>query len=165
MKSFTSFITEAESIHRIHNGDVVRGTYMNVPYTGFVATQKIHPTNHDIRIFTVRLDKPIVVHGSHLNVITVNGSDNPSLSADRIALREAKSLPHTMLIAVPKNPHQGDGKGYWKVGDDVYRASVEGPKDAHGAPLDKRWESSLTHFQRYFDSVHAQHYVKAPEWK
>ena len=86
-----SKIAEAamQSIHRIHNGDVVRGTYMNVPYTGFVATQRVHPTNHDIRIFTVKLDAPIVVHGTHMSFLTVNASDNPALASDRIALREA----------------------------------------------------------------------------
>lgn len=90
MKTFKSFINEvASSIHRIHNGDLVRGTYMNVPYTGFVATQRVHPTNHDIRIFTVKLDAPIVVHGMRMTFLTVNASDNPALASDRIALRES----------------------------------------------------------------------------
>lgn len=97
MKSFKEFVNTTDkiaeaamqSIHRIHNGDVVRGTYMNVPYTGFVATQRVHPTNHDIRIFTVKLDAPIVVHGTHMSFLTVNASDNPALASDRIALREA----------------------------------------------------------------------------
>lgn len=178
-KPVSSIAEAMSSIHRIHNGDVVRGTYMNVPYTGFVATQRVHPTNHDIRIFTVKLDAPIVVHGAHMNYLTINASDNPALASDHIALREARetfqqNLPHlpisklqakAVLIAVPKNPHAGDGRGFWKLGDAVYRASVDGATDIHGAPIDKRWESSYSHFTRYFDAVYSQHYVKTPEWK
>lgn len=70
-----------------------------------------------------------------------------------------------ILIAVPKIPNQGDGRGYWKIGNDVYRASVKGPLDVHGLPMDKRWESSYDHFVRYWRGVHDQHYMKTKEWK
>lgn len=64
------------------------------------------------------------------------------------------------LIAVPKNPHSGDGKGFWKIGNDVYRADVTGAMDVYGHPMDKRWESSYDHFVRYWNGVHARHYTK-----
>lgn len=70
-----------------------------------------------------------------------------------------------VLIAVPKNPHEGDGKGFWKIGNDVYRASVKGATDTAGLPTDKRWESSFDHFARYWQGVHAAHYVKTKDWK
>lgn len=85
-----------------------------------------------------------------------------------------QNLPHlpisklqakVVLIAVPKDPRAGDGRGFWKLGDAVYRGSVDGPKDIHGAPLDKRWEGSYSHFTRYFDSVYSQHYKKTKDWK
>lgn len=72
---------------------------------------------------------------------------------------------HVVLLAVPKDPTKGDGKGYWKVGAEVYRGPVENAKfDASGAPMDKRWESSFGHFTRYFDSVYAPFYKKAQTW-
>lgn len=72
---------------------------------------------------------------------------------------------HVVLLAVPKDPTQGDGKGYWKVGSEVYRGPIANMKfDAAGAPMEKRWESSFTHFSRYFDSVYGQYYKKAPTW-
>ena len=78
-------------------------------------------------------------------------------------LREANQ--QAILIAVPKNPHAGDGRGYWRIGNDVYRASVDGAKDVHGLPMDKRWESSYDHFVRYWHGVHDQHYMKTKDWK
>lgn len=72
---------------------------------------------------------------------------------------------HVVLLAVPKNPNSGDGKGYWKVGSEVFRGPVTNVKfDTAGAPMEKRWESSFTHFMRYFDSVYGQFYKKAPTW-
>jgi hypothetical protein len=79
-------------------------------------------------------------------------------------LNEANSVK-AVLIAAPKNPNQGDGRGYWKVGNEVYRASVKGPMDVQGLPMDKRWESSYDHFVRYWHGVHDQHYMKTKEWK
>lgn len=72
-----------------------------------------------------------------------------------------------VLIAVPKDPHapHSDKKGYWKIGDDVYRASVDGAKDMDGLPMDKRWESSFTHFARYWHGVHDKSYAKTKNWK
>lgn len=69
-----------------------------------------------------------------------------------------------VLIAVPKDPRAGDGRGFWKIGNDVFRASVKGPTDIHGHPMDKRWESSLTHFTHYWNT-YASHYQKTKEWK
>ena len=43
---------------------------------------------------------------------------------------------NAVLIAVPKDPHHGDGKGFWKIGTEVYRASVKGGMDTHGLPMD-----------------------------
>lgn len=72
---------------------------------------------------------------------------------------------HVVLLAVPKNPEVGDGKGYWKVGAEVYRAPVKNVLfDVGGAPMDKRWESSFTHFVKNFDSVLSPYYKKAPTW-
>lgn len=84
----------------------------------------------------------------------------------REMVREFKQGKHVVLLATPKNPNDGDGKGYWKVGTEVYRGPVKNPQfDATGAPMDKRWESSFSHFERYFDGVYAQHYKKSPAWK
>ena len=69
-----------------------------------------------------------------------------------------------VLIALPKPSTHSDGRGFWKIGNEVYRASVNTGKDVYGAPLDKRWESSYNHFVRYWDSVHATHYVKTKDW-
>lgn len=80
-------------------------------------------------------------------------------------INEANAPTKAVLIAVPKNPNQGDGRGYWRIGNDVFRASVKGPMDVHGLPMDKRWESSYDHFVRYWHGVHDQHYVKTKEWK
>ena len=77
----------------------------------------------------------------------------------------AEAKVNATLIAVPKDPKSGDGRGYWKIGNDVYRASVNGAMDVYGHPMDKRWESSLDHFTRYWNGVHAQHYTKTKEWK
>lgn len=72
---------------------------------------------------------------------------------------------HVVLLAVPKDASKGDGKGYWKVGSDVYRGPVTNVKfDAAGAPMEKRWESSFGHFTRYFDSVYGPFYKKADTW-
>lgn len=73
---------------------------------------------------------------------------------------------HVILLAIPKNPSEGDGKGYWKVGTEVFRAPVKNVMfDASGAPMDKRWESSFTHFMKNFDSSGlGQYYKKAPTW-
>jgi len=91
--------------------------------------------------------------------------DTPTLES-RQMMREFTQGKHVVLLAVPKNPNDGDGKGYWKVGTEVYRGPVKNPSfDAAGAPMDKRWESSFSHFARYFDSVYGQHYKKAPTWK
>ena len=70
-----------------------------------------------------------------------------------------------VLIAVPKNPRDGDGKGFWKIGNEVYRASIKGATDTSGLPMDKRWESSYEHFARYWQAVHSQFYAKTKEWK
>ncbi len=70
----------------------------------------------------------------------------------------------SVLIALPKPSIHSDGRGFWKIDNDVYRASVNGGKDVYGAPLDKRWESSYNHFVQYWDSVHAKHYVKTKDW-
>ncbi|MGA1199888.1 MAG: hypothetical protein ACO36I_25615 [Candidatus Latescibacterota bacterium] len=78
-------------------------------------------------------------------------------------LREANAK--AVLIAVPKHPTQGDGRGFWKIGNDVYRASVKGQMDTYGLPMDKRWESSYEHFARYWQTVHSQFYTKTKEWK
>lgn len=72
---------------------------------------------------------------------------------------------NAVLIAVPKDPHHGDGKGFWKIGTEVYRASVKGGMDTHGLPMDKRWESSFAHFTRYWNAVHATHYRKTKDWR
>ena len=69
-----------------------------------------------------------------------------------------------VLIALPKPSTHSDGRGFWKIGNEVYRASVNTGKDVYGAPLDKRWESSYNHFVRYWDGVHATHYVKTKDW-
>lgn len=83
----------------------------------------------------------------------------------RRMVREFKQGKHVVLLAVPKNPNDGDGKGYWKVGTEVYRGPVKNAQfDAAGAPMDKRWESSFSHFARYFDGVYGQFYKKAPTW-
>ena len=78
-------------------------------------------------------------------------------------INEATTKP--IIIALPKPSVHSDGRGFWKIGDEVYRASVNGAKDAHGSPLDKRWESSYNHFVRYWDGVYATNYVKTKEWK
>ena len=72
-----------------------------------------------------------------------------------------------VLIAVPKDPHSphSDKMGYWKIGDEVYRASVDGAKDVHGWPMDKRWESSFDHFARYWHGAYEHNYVKTKNWK
>lgn len=80
-------------------------------------------------------------------------------------VQEFVQSKNVVLLAVPKNPAEGDGKGYWKVGSEVFRGPVKNVKfDASGAPMDKRWESSFTHFARYFDGVYGQYYKKAPTW-
>lgn len=91
---------------------------------------------------------------------------------DRLAKMESRKLVReftqgkdVVLLAVPKNPNEGDGKGYWKVGAEVYRGPIKNVKfDAAGAPMEKRWESSFKHFTRYFDGVYGQYYKKAPTW-
>lgn len=77
-------------------------------------------------------------------------------------IREAKTS--ATLIAVPKNSADGDGKGFWKIGTEVYRASVDGATDTAGLPMDKRWESSFDHFARYWDGVYAKFYAKTKAW-
>lgn len=78
---------------------------------------------------------------------------------------EAKQGRHVVLLAVPKNPNDGDGKGYWKIGSEVYRGPVKNVQfDTTGAPMDKRWESSFAHFSRYFDAVYGKFYEKAATW-
>ena len=77
-------------------------------------------------------------------------------------LSEAQNT--AILIAVPKNPNEGDGRGFWKIGGEVYRASVKGATDMNGSPMDKRWESSLSHFARYWDTVYAPYYTKTKDW-
>jgi hypothetical protein len=76
-----------------------------------------------------------------------------------------EAVERATLIAVPKDPHAGNGKGFWKIGTDVYRAPVKGAMDVYGHPMDKRWESSLEHFTRYWNAVHSQHYTKTTNWK
>lgn len=72
-----------------------------------------------------------------------------------------------VLIAVPKDPHDphSDKRGYWKIGDEVYRASVDGATDVHGHPTDKRWEASFDHFARYWHSSYERFYTKTKNWK
>lgn len=73
---------------------------------------------------------------------------------------------HVVLLAVPSKTGQGDGRGYWKVGKNVFRAPIKNVLfDINGEPMDKRWESTFGHFNRYFDSTFGQHYKKAPTWK
>lgn len=73
---------------------------------------------------------------------------------------------HVVLLAVPANTGQGDGKGYWKVGKDVFRAPIKNVLfDIKGEPMDKRWESTFAHFKRTFESTLGQYYKKAPTWK
>lgn len=85
--------------------------------------------------------------------------------ADKPVSKIAEAKTDATLIAVPKNPNAGDGRGYWKIGNDVYRASLHGAKDTYGHPMDKRWESSIDHFTRYWNGVHSQHYTKTKDWK
>jgi len=80
-------------------------------------------------------------------------------------MRESTPTSRAVLIAVPKNPQEGDGRGYWRIGKDVYRAAVNGSLDVYGFPMDKRWESSYDHFVRFWPTVHATHYTKTREWK
>lgn len=80
-------------------------------------------------------------------------------------LQEAIAPQKAVLIAVPKNPHEGDGRGFWRIGEDVYRASIKIGKDIHGHPMDKRWESSYAHFARFWPAVYAEFYTKTKEWK
>ena len=48
----------------------------------------------------------------------------------------------------------GQGVDFWKVGDEVYRASTGAGLDIYGVPNGARWESSYTHWLRY-RKVHA----------
>jgi len=43
----------------------------------------------------------------------------------------------------------GQGVDFWKVGDEVYRASTGAGLDIYGVPNGARWESSYTHWLRY----------------
>lgn len=70
-----------------------------------------------------------------------------------------------ILIAVPKNPKDGDGRGYWRIGNEVYRASIKIGNDVYGHPMDKRWEASYEHFARFWPAVYSQFYAKTKDWK
>lgn len=79
-------------------------------------------------------------------------------------ITEATVVGH--LIATPKRGGAiRNGKGFWKIGDDVYLASMNGAMDVYGLPMDKRWESTYVHFARYWDSVYGKHYDKTKAWK
>ena len=43
----------------------------------------------------------------------------------------------------------GQGVDFWKVGDEVYRASTGAGLDIYGVPNGARWESSYAHWLRY----------------
>jgi hypothetical protein len=84
----------------------------------------------------------------------------------RQMVREFTQGKHVLLVAVPKNPNEGDGKGYWKVGDQVYRGPIKNVLfDIAKEPMDKRWESSWEHFKKNFDVMYGRFYKKADkEW-
>lgn len=67
-----------------------------------------------------------------------------------------------ILIATPKE--SGDKKGFYRIGDDVFKATIDGPVDVDGFPTDKRWEASFTHFTQFWSSVYERWYTKTPKW-
>lgn len=38
---------------------------------------------------------------------------------------------------------------FWQIGGDVYRVTDPTPRDIHGLPMSRRWECTLTHWQRF----------------
>jgi hypothetical protein len=69
-------------------------------------------------------------------------------AADDAGLTEAKVK--ATRIATSKE-HKVD---FWKIGDEVYRATTGTRLDIYGVPSDARWESSYTHWLRYRKTVY-----------
>lgn len=44
---------------------------------------------------------------------------------------------------------RGAGWSFWMVGGEVYRATTGSDMDTYGHPMGKRWECSVTHWERY----------------
>ena len=72
-------------------------------------------------------------------------------------LRLEKALNELALIEAKEKATRiasGQGVDFWKVGDEVYRASTGVGLDIYGVPNGARWESSYKHWLRY-RKVHA----------
>lgn len=69
-----------------------------------------------------------------------------------------------ILIATPKPNSPTHTKGFYKIGNDVYTATLDVGTDTNGHPMDKRWESSFTHFDQFWSSVYAKWFDKTPDW-
>jgi hypothetical protein len=41
------------------------------------------------------------------------------------------------------------GVSFWTIGEEVYRVQPGSPKDANGLPMDRRWECSVAHWNRF----------------
>jgi hypothetical protein len=68
-------------------------------------------------------------------------------AVDEAGLAEAKMYP--IRIATSKQ-HKTD---FWKIGDEVYRATTGVGFDIYGVPRDARWEGSYKHWLRYRKTV------------
>ena len=67
-------------------------------------------------------------------------------------LRLEKAMDELALIEAKEKATRiasGRGVDFWKVGDEVYRASTGAGLDIYGVPNGARWESSYTHWLRY----------------
>jgi len=72
-------------------------------------------------------------------------------------LRLEKAVNELALIEAKEKATRiasGQGVDFWKVGDEVYRASTGVGLDIYGVPNGARWESSYKHWLRY-RKVHA----------